>query len=394
MKFAAYETQGQRLKVCFVAPFAWSILSGQGPKEIVGGAELQLVTLARAMADRNHDVSMIVLDFGQKDGIIVDGVKVYKTHTPRGGLPIARFLYPRLTSFWSALRRSEADCFIQSGSGAMTGIVSLFSRVMGRIFVYRGASDADFNPKLPLVKYARDRWLFKKGVHNANLIFVQSARQSNALRDWLNLPSVLLPNTLPNKLPKMARSQAQHLSATKVPDRSQKSVIWVGRLVALKRVELFVQIARELPDIQFHLVGGSQSQLQQALLNAGDEGFLPSNLAVMGSVPYNAVDPYFDQAALLVNTSDIEGFPNTFIQAWSRSIPSVSFFDPQAKFQGKSVGFVVNTYSQMKSCIQMLMQDESALSQAGAHCLAHFNENHNLDRVVNDLVNQIEYLKV
>ena len=69
----------------------------------------------------------------------------------------------------------------------------------------------------------------------------------------------------------------------------------------------------------------------------GEESLLPPdrsharmvpNLTFHGKVPYLEIGHLFDRARLLANTSEIEGFPNTFLQAWVRGIPVVTMFDP------------------------------------------------------------------
>jgi len=52
-------------------------------------------------------VSMITLDFGQPPRAEVDGIVVHKTFRPREGIPALRFVHPRLTATWRALREVE-----------------------------------------------------------------------------------------------------------------------------------------------------------------------------------------------------------------------------------------------------------------------------------------------
>jgi len=75
---------------------------------------------------------------------------------------------------------------------------------------------------------------------------------------------------------------------------------------------MFVELARRLPQYRFHLVGGDPQQgnlyLEQlrVLGPRGPESDLarqPGQDETLG---------LFDRARLLVNTSEIEGLPNTF----------------------------------------------------------------------------------
>jgi len=48
------------------------------------------------------------------------------------------------------------------------------------------------------------------------------------------------------------------------------------------------------------------------------------NLQFIPRVPFHDIDSYFQRAKVFVNTSDSEGFPNTFIQACSAATPILS----------------------------------------------------------------------
>jgi glycosyltransferase involved in cell wall biosynthesis len=52
------------------------------------------------------------------------------------------------------------------------------------------------------------------------------------------------------------------------------------------------------------------------------------NLEVLGFQPLPEVEKQFDRARVLISTSEMEGFPNVFLQAMRRGIPIVSFVDP------------------------------------------------------------------
>lgn len=147
---------GKLASVCFVALHAWPVLSGDRVVPVIGGAEVQQAILARLLARRGHRVSMICLDYGQRDGAVVDGVAVRKAFAVHQGVPGLRSLYPRLTSLWRALRAVDADIYYYRSADLWAGVTAEFCRRHGRKLVYAGASDKDFDPDQGgQIRYAR-----------------------------------------------------------------------------------------------------------------------------------------------------------------------------------------------------------------------------------------------
>src|SRR5690348_15825907 len=93
--------------VCFVAPYAWPVFSGDARIEVVGGAEVQQAILARLLAAHGYRVTMICQDFGQPDRVAIDGVVVRKVFSGQEGVPVLRFLHPRLTKMWRMLKEVD-----------------------------------------------------------------------------------------------------------------------------------------------------------------------------------------------------------------------------------------------------------------------------------------------
>jgi hypothetical protein len=107
-------------KICFIESAAYAVLDGSIGESSTGGESVQHTLLARAFAARGWQVSMISGDFGQEDGIVVDGIQVWKTYNRDEGLPVLRFLYPRMYRSWRALKVANADIYFQSCAGVMT----------------------------------------------------------------------------------------------------------------------------------------------------------------------------------------------------------------------------------------------------------------------------------
>src|SRR5688572_16055095 len=172
--------------ICFVSPTIWPVFASGSPLHAgsqvksVGGAEVQQSLLARTFVRAGYPVSIITMNFGQAERLEIDGVQIYSVYKPGDGLPGVRFIYPRLTSLWSALKQVNADVYYQRACGMLTGVVAHYCRTNEKHFIYAAASDADFEVDLPLIKYARDKWLYRYGLRHASAVVVQNERQQQA----------------------------------------------------------------------------------------------------------------------------------------------------------------------------------------------------------------------
>lgn len=352
--------------ICFVALAAWPLLAGDRSIETVGGAEAHQVELAKVLVRAGHRVTMICMDYGQPDGVVVEGVRVLKAHTPAGGLPVLRFVHPRFTSVWRALARADAQIYYQRGAGIATGYAAAFCRTKRRRFIYAAASDADFDPKLPSIRYARDRAIYRWGLRRAERLLVQNPTQQSACIAMTDAPVALVRNCLVP--PHTARR-----------DRAGY-VLWVSTMRRLKQPEMVVELARRMPDLRFVVVGGPDESGYQAAIHRSAEGLC--NLEFRGFVPYADIATQFDGARVLINTSKWEGFPNTFLHAWARGIPAISFFDPGAMLDGEPVTCVARGLDDMQTQLRKLMDDECAWSIAGARCSRYFEQEYSATAVL------------
>ena len=348
--------------ICFVAPHIWPVLSGDASIRMVGGAEVQQSILIRLLARAGYRVSVITQDFGQPQQASLDGVTVYKTFRADEGIPVLRFLHPRLTSIWRALKQVDADIYYQRCASMLTGVLAEFCRRYGKRSVYAAASDADFVPGHRQIRYARDRMLFEHGLRNVDRIVVQNPGQLEACRRNYGRSATLIPSAY--ELPAAAGK------------RSGELVVWAARIMPDKRPELFLELARRLPHRRFVLIGGS----------GGDDAFyervletartLP-NVQCTGFLPLAQAEGWFDRARIVVNTSSYEGMPNTFMQACARGVPTVATVDV-----GAPVQILFHDAEDGAAQIERLFTDETHWTRASRACGAYFAERHSAAAVL------------
>jgi glycosyltransferase involved in cell wall biosynthesis len=334
-----------------------------------GGEAVQHSLLAREFANQGWSVGAVCLDFGQPEDEIIDGVRVLKTYRRDSGLPGLRFIYPKLYKDWVALRKADADIYYQSCAGYMTGVVAAFAKHYRRKMVFRVAHDTDCIPGEQLITNSRDRWLYEYGLRSADLISVQSEVQADALQKNYGLTSVGV---------KMIVEPPKE----EVPGEKDIDVLWVNNFRGFKRPDIVVDIARQMPDVRFTMIGGSMQGFEKLFekVKAGARD-LP-NLDFVGPVPYSAVNSYFSRAKLFLNTSDSEGFPNSYLQAWIRGVPVVSYFDPDGLITSLGIGTKVASQSEFCAPIEALLKSPQRINEIGVRAREYANGNYSPPAIV------------
>jgi len=354
--------------ICFVAPTAFSVMSGDNNIETVGGAEVQQVILAKALVKTGYKVTMICMDHGQDNQLVIDGVCMLKAYKPHAGLPVIRFLYPRLSTIWQCMKNADADIYYQRTSGMLTGVVAAFCKFTGKKSIFSGASNPDFIKDTPKITYQRDRWLYEYGLRNVDQIIVQNPYQLQLCKENYHRDSILINSCYPYPA-----------NATNNPSGY---ILWVGTIRQVKRPDLFIKLAELLPNYSFVMVGGEDSSDKNFYNTIKAQANALPNVQFLGFLPYAQADKYFDGARLFVNTSDIEGFPNTFLQAWARKIPTVSFFDCGARKNGQPIGLIVESITQMRDVVEKNMTNNQEWLSQGTKCLTYYKVNYSLQSAI------------
>jgi glycosyltransferase involved in cell wall biosynthesis len=357
----------RRTHLCFVAPYVWPVLSRDPAIQVVGGAEVQQAILARLLAAEGYRVSMICLDYGQPDQAVVDGVTVYKAFKPDEGIPVVRFLHPRLTTMWRLMEEIDADVYYHRSSAMWTGVMAEFCRRRGKGSIYAGASDRDFVRGEEQIKLARDRWIYRHGLAEVDAIVAQNAYQARSClahhgRIATQIPSCYVP-------PEDFK-----------PGQGE-FVLWVGTIHDYKRPEMLLEIARRLPGRRFVMIGGP---------SVGGERFKPGyfekirdeaqqvpNVEFKGFLPLAEVEPWFDRARVLVCTSVYEGMPNVFLQAWARGVPTLATVDV-----GVAANQVFASLEDAAALVERHFRDDAHWRAASARCRSHFERTHSAANVV------------
>jgi len=358
------------LNVCLVAHFAYGAING-GSNGSIGGVERQTSLMAQWLASKGHKVSLLTWSEGCDEDETINGVKIIKICRQNAGIPGVRFFTPRWTGLISAMKRANADVYYQNCGEYITGQVAMWCKANNKKFLYSLASDADADVSLPVMKKWRERVLYRYGLKHADLILAQTEQQRILLKDGFSLDSSVMPMPCPDK----SDGELAQFS------NDQFTVLWAARIHVCKRLELLLEVASALPEVNF-VVGGSpaiEDEYYQMLFAKMSE---LKNLTYLGMVAREEMPKLYNSSSLFCCTSEYEGFPNTFLEAWSHGLPIVSTFDPDNLIQNKKLGISADSKEQLVDAIKTLHQTPELWKEQSVIAREYYASNHTVDQVM------------
>ena len=353
-------------KICFLALSAYPLLSKQNLGYIVG-PDVYQVLLAQELLERGFDVSFITYNEGGSPVEYINGIKVIKTYGRIG----RSNLVSKTFHVWEAMNKAKADVYFQQGG--VGAIAPLFCRVKGKRFVSAIASDA-------YVRKEIKEWgiLFRLNseleIKLTDIIVVQSEFQRTMLKRNFGKGSFVIRNPFP-------------VTTRKRPAKIKPPIVlWVGSIAQVKQPELFLELARAVPETKFQMIAaiGDDYNYYKKIKETSKRIL---NLDFLGFIPFDKVDQYFKHASILVNTSKFEGFPNAFIQAWANYTPVVSLnSDPDEIICKYKLGFHSKTFNQLVEDVKTLLKDKKTRQKMGRNGRLYVEKEHNITKVVDKYI--------
>jgi glycosyltransferase involved in cell wall biosynthesis len=274
-----------------------------------------------------------------------------------------------MKSLYAAMRRADADIYYHNSAEYVTGLAAMWCRRYRRKFVYSAAAELACDARLPLLNRTHDRLLYRIGVRQAHLRIVQTQRQHELLREGWNLDSIVLPMPCPGPA----------VIGYRAPNPPQPArVLWAGRLDSNKRLDWLLKIATALPDIEFEVATAinHHGEFAEGLRQRAER--LP-NVLWLGPVAREQMPDLYRRATCLCCTSQHEGFPNTFIEAWSHGIPVVTTFDPDGVVQRLGLGFVAYDILGLTNGISSLAEQSALWLNYSRRARDYYTANHQQD---------------
>lgn len=357
-------------RACIVMPYHIS--------EHPGGAEAQAWLLARELARRGWRVSYLAQSRTGKTGPETrDGVDLEWV------APSRRFPWTNSGRFYRALLRLDPELVVIRNSSHLLGVVGHYCGRHGRAGAW--ICTDNWSP-LRWFELGRQRervraYRFgplRRALAYGNALVGDLMRRHGVRRmRWCLTQNDVQARRLEESF---GRASARMVSGHEPPPagvrREEPLVLWVGNPGMNKRPELFVDVARRCPGVRCVMVGDRRHPQR------GEPRELPGNVEHCGRLPFDETLAWFDRAALFVNTSAEEGFPNTFVQAWLRGVPVLTLgVDPDGVIARHGLGEVCVDAAALAARVQTLLADDEARRRLGRNAREYAERHHTVARM-------------
>ena len=269
-------------------------------KSTFGGATVQLYNYALEMA-KYHDVYCLVGETEISNNERFGSLNIVFTFSKNDGY------FLKVVKFHKALRSIRPDVVIQRGLTRISTLLALYSIIYSISYIFMFAHDRE----------ARGRFQRSNRFNHFYPFLLLWARYLVVQNDFQqsSIPGIFKKKTF--KIPSGYEIE-QDFSFDK------KGVLWVSRLEPWKRPELCIELAMKNPDISFTMIAPIDPKDSEYGESIHKMAKNIRNIRLIDFVCFSEIDTFFRSARVFLNTSDEEGFPNTFIQACKNRTPIIS----------------------------------------------------------------------
>jgi len=299
---------GVKMKIIFFMSHAYYFFDKKKGNRI-GGAELNMVNIAKSLSlKKNCNIEFWTGDCNQNSIEKFNNITIRK-------IP---FLFENKRNIFSKILTrvffmyysfiSQGDIFITSTRSDFFILWFFIVKLLkNKTIFFRVGQDIDVNGVLNnnISLYGI---LYKLALKKSDKIIVQSFYQKNCLIKLYNKKSILIRNS--------------HIIQTPEHFQKREFICWIGRCRLVKNPELFLKLAKKMPNYKFIMILSEKNNLRDKILKKSST---IKNLTILESLDRNEVLNILKKSKCLINTSKREGFSNTWIESFMCGTPVLSY---------------------------------------------------------------------
>jgi glycosyltransferase involved in cell wall biosynthesis len=136
-----------------------------------------------------------------------------------------------------------------------------------------------------------------------------------------------------------------------------------------------LDLAESIPEQEFLLIGpaGNDEKYYEQITDRAES---IDNIDYLGRVDPEKIHDYYRNAIALVNTSQYEGFPNTFLEAWRFKTPVISLSVNPNRFIDSTAtsGYAEDDFDELVRITRSLVQNPEQSSVLVESAYEYFQE--------------------
>lgn len=351
----------------------------------VGGAAVEWNTWLTAFVKLGCKVGLLTYQ-GAKNLIkLKPNYEIIESYNINKGIPKLRLVTYRLPSYYKAIKKYNPDFIFQGCATENTGYFAFLSKLLKKPFIHRVGSDMDVDGRIENNFSKISMIIYYWGIKNANHISCQNKYQYGILK-----------KKYPTKSISILYNPYFYKEKEIISKRERTSIAWIGNFRYEKNLPALAKVVANFPNIKFKIAGTRFKNTDLDTKEGLEELEKMQNVEFLGHVNNDEITELLAKAYFLLNTSRLEGFSNTFLEAWSVGTPIVTTanVNPDGIVSKHNVGLVADDYMSLKVKVEeMLNLDEEDYSALSSRCINYVKENHDPIKLAKEFLKEIENFK-
>ncbi len=346
-----------------------------GSSRPVGGAAVEWLTWLKTFKSIGCDSALLTWKGAQEivsRSVNFDIVESFKLDK---GIPKIKFLTYELPLLFWAIKKYNPDFIVQECASRFTGILAIIAKILKKPFIHRIASDMDVDERIEGNISDFYLKLYYYGIKNASHISCQNKYQYNTLK-----------NKYPDKSISILYNPFE-MRKDVINNNSKEYIAWVGNFRYEKNLPALAKIAKSLNEYKFKIVGTRLDDNDEDTSVGIHELEKLKNVEFVGHLNNDKIPEFLSKAYCLLNTSRLEGFSNTFLEAWSVGVPVISTknVNPDNLISDYNLGVVSNDYESLPEIINDFISSQKYL-EFEDRCRNYVANNHNPENLASQFL--------
>ena len=361
------------MRFCFFGNIS-AALKGRTP----GGGELQIALLAKALALKGHEVVIVSPD-SVENFTSPEGIQFISVPDWNKGLRVIRLFLYRIPRLKKVLIQQNADYYYVRLRSYMQIIPFWASKKVAGKFIIAAAHDFDvssfskkfkynYKPKFNLFRFLTfdlpSDLVFKYLLNQADYILLQHSGQNTNLNSAKG-KIALFPNIF----------DFSNITPEPVENPIKDYFVHPGALSILKGTQNLYKLINLLDKNILIVIVGQPTDKESEKLYTQLRKI--KNVVLKGRLSHKDTIQLISNAKALINTSNFEGFPNIFLEAWASGVPVISLnVNPGNVLNKYNLGiYCEGNLNKMKKSIESFKNDGFNKEKL----ISYVSEFHNLD---------------